>query len=66
MDEMKCKQIHLNHVHKVTGALLDETGKQEGHHTAGLGETPRLLIRKRCRYSSLEKFEDSFEALILH
>ena len=22
-----------------------------------LGETPRRLVRKRCRYSSLEKFE---------
>ena len=35
--------------------------KQEAHHKVGLGETPRRLIRKRCRYSSLEKFEDAFD-----
>ena len=34
--------------------------KQEAHHKVGLGETPHRLIRKRCQYSSLEKFEDAF------
>ena len=28
---------------------------------AGLGETPRRVIRKRYRYSPLEKFEDCFD-----
>ena len=34
--------------------------KQETHHTVGLGETPRRLIRKLCRYYSVEKFEGAF------
>ena len=36
--------------------------QQEAHHKVRLGETPHRLSRKRCRYSSLEKFEDAFEA----
>ena len=28
------------------------------------GETPRRLIRKRCRYSSLGKFEDIFDTAL--
>ena len=38
--------------------------KQEAHHKVGLGETPRRLIRKLCRYSSLDKFEDAFDAAV--
>ena len=30
----------------------------------GLGETPHRLIRKRSRYSSLEKFEDAFDTAL--
>ena len=30
----------------------------------GLGETPRHLIRKRCRYFLLEKFEDAFDTAL--
>ena len=29
-----------------------------------LGETPRRSIKKRCRYSSLEKFEVAFDAAV--
>ena len=35
----------------------------------GLGETPRRFVLRRCRYSSLEKFEDAFDTalgLMLH
>ena len=35
--------------------------QQAIHHKIGVGKTPRRLIRKRCRYSSLEKFEDTFD-----
>ena len=38
--------------------------QQEAHHEVGLGETPRCLIRKRCRYSSVEKFEDAFDTAL--
>ena len=40
------------------------TLQQEAHHTVGLGETPYHLIRKRCRYSSLEKFQDVFDTAL--
>ena len=35
--------------------------EQNAHHRVGLGETPRRLIRKCCRYSSLEKLEDAVD-----
>ena len=38
--------------------------KQEARHKVGLGETPRRLIQKRCRYSSLEKFQDTFDTAL--
>ena len=38
--------------------------KKEDHHKVGRGEMPRRLIRKLCRYSSLEKFEDTFDAAV--
>ena len=38
--------------------------EQEAHHKVGLGETPRRLIWKLCRYSSFEKFGDAFEAAV--
>ena len=38
--------------------------KQEAHHKVGLGETPRRFVLKRCRYSSLEKFEDAFDTAL--
>ena len=38
--------------------------EQEAHHKVGLIETPRRLIRKRCRYSSIEKFKDAFHAVL--
>ena len=49
--------------------ILDECGfiksKREAHHKFGLGETPRhFLIRKRCRYSSFDKFEDAFNTAL--
>ena len=37
---------------------------QEAHHEVGQGETPRCLIRKCGRYSSLQKFEDAFDTAI--
>ena len=37
---------------------------QEAHYKAGLGETPRRLIRKRYQYSSLDKFEDAFDTVL--
>ena len=39
--------------------------KQEAHHQVGLSETPRSLIRRHYRYSSLEKFEEAFD-IALH
>ena len=41
--------------------ISQQYGEQEAHHTVGLGDTPRRLVRKRCQYSSLEKFEDVFD-----
>ena len=38
--------------------------QQEADYKVGLGETPRRLIRKRCQYSSLEKFEYAFGAAV--
>ena len=38
--------------------------QQETHHKVGLGVTPCRLIRKRCRFSSLDKFEDAFDAAV--
>ena len=45
---------------------LDGESLTRAHHTVELGETPRHLIRKRCRcrYSSLEKFEDAFDTAL--
>ena len=40
--------------------------EQEAHRNVGLGESTRRLIRKRGRYSSLEKFEDAFDAVVVH
>ena len=37
---------------------------QETHHKVGLGETPRRFNLERCRYSSLEKFEDEFDTAL--
>ena len=40
--------------------------QQEAHHKVGLavGETPRRLIRRRCRYSSLKKLESIFDTAL--
>ena len=38
--------------------------EQEADHKVGLSETPRRLIWKRCRFSSLEKFEDDFDTAL--
>ena len=38
--------------------------EQEAHDKVELGETPRRLIWKCCRYSSVKKFEDAFWQLI--
>ena len=38
--------------------------EQETHPKVGLGETPPNLIRKRCLYFSLEKFEDAFDTAL--
>ena len=38
--------------------------EQEAHPKAGQGETPPCLIRKRCQYSSLEKFEVAFDTAL--
>ena len=44
---------------------INNNDRQEAHHKVGLGETPLRLIRKRCRYSSLDKFrEDAFDAAV--
>ena len=37
---------------------------QEVHHKVGLGKTPRRIISKHFKYSSLEKFEDSFDTAL--
>ena len=37
---------------------------QQAHHDVGRSETPRRLIRKLCRYSSLNKLEDAFDAAV--
>ena len=42
------------------------TFQHEAKRKLALGETPRRLSRNRCRYSSLEIFEDAFEALTRH
>ena len=38
--------------------------QQEAHHKVGLGETPHRFILKRCRYSSLEQFEDAIDTAL--
>ena len=38
--------------------------KQKAHNKVGLGETPRRLILQRCRYSSVDKFEDTFDTAL--
>ena len=38
--------------------------KQEANPKVGLGETPRRFNLKRCRYSSLVKFEDAFDTAL--
>ena len=38
--------------------------QQQAYHKVGLGETPRRLVRKLSQYSSLEKFEDAFDAAV--
>ena len=35
----------------LTQSLIIPLPKFETHHKVGLGETPRRLIRERCRYS---------------
>ena len=45
----------------ITDLELSPSFQREAHPTVWLGETPRRLTRKRCRYSSLEKFEDAFD-----
>ena len=43
----------------------DETkNKKPTIYSVGLGETLRRLIRKRCRHSALEKFEDAFDTAL--
>ena len=41
-----------------------KTVKQETSHKVGQGETPHRFFLKRCRYSSLEKFEDAFDTAL--
>ena len=38
--------------------------QQEAHRKVELGESPRRLIRKRCRYSSFEESEDAFDTAL--
>ena len=38
--------------------------QQEAHRKVGLSERPSRSIRKLCRYSSLETFEDAFDAAV--
>ena len=38
--------------------------EQEAHHKVELDETPQCFILKRCRYASLEKFEDAFDTAL--
>ena len=37
---------------------------QEAPHKVGLGETRRRLIRKRCRYFSLDKCKEAFDTAL--
>ena len=34
------------------------------HSKVGIGETPRCLVRKRCLYSALKKFEDAVDTAL--
>ena len=43
---------------------LARSRQQEAHHKVGLGKTPRHLIRNRCQYSLLKKFEDAFKTAL--
>ena len=36
----------------------------EAHHTVGVDETPRRFFLKRCRHSSLQKFEDAVDTTL--
>ena len=56
----KSHHIATNRLH----IFSDQNLQQEAHHMVGLGETPRCFVLKRCRYSSLEKFEDAFDTAL--
>ena len=52
----KCKETAAGT--GISGSLKrNKKLQQETPHKMGLSETPRCLIRKRCRYSSLEKLK---------
>ena len=44
--------------------MTQKTDKKQPNPKVGLGKTSRRLSRKRCRYSSLEKFEDGFDTAL--
>ena len=46
------------------GESIRVKNKQEVHHKRELGKTPCRSIRKRCRYSSLEKSQDAFDTAL--
>ena len=58
------KQSWLHNAYQLCAFKSVSYTKQEAHHKVGLGQTRRRLIRKRCRYSSLEKFEDAFDTAL--
>ena len=43
----------------ITISYSKSTYEQDTHHTMGLCETPRRFVVKRCRYTSLDRFEDA-------
>ena len=58
-------KTHRNLIQKSPQKQSFSPSRQEAHHKVGLGKTPRCLIRKCCRYSSLQKFEDAFDTALL-
>ena len=53
---LKCDGLHWRR--------LCSTATTEAHLKVGQGVTPRRLNPKRCRYFSLEKFEDAFDTAL--
>ena len=64
--ELGRKSLGKMKITEKAGSMMvtEARNKQEAHHQVGLGETPRRFVLKRCRYSSLKKFEDAFDTAL--